>query len=311
MKYRIPALLVVAALALAAPLPTTSAPPPRDAQDEGAQTRGAFFATRPVAQNARPKKPVQKTRPGGTAKANPTPRPRPTPREGNENAGATHTSTGATETAAATTPPGTTPIGLGYTLFLCGENRTAVRVDPARKFRTGEAVRVRLETNTDGYLYIFNDDGAAVQMLYPHGRLGGENAISAHVPHQIPSTGDDCFRFTDNSRGVERLYVVVAREPLAGVPDAAGLVKYCAERKDACEWEAAQDVWARIQTDAKVPTLLSKSDELLGQSLSSGEREAGTRGLTLSRHDPAPAIIRMNASPSAKVFVTSIDLVRD
>src|SRR6185295_9341789 len=47
-------------------------------------------------------------------------------------------------------------IGLGVTLFLRDSNGLAVRVDPEHVFRKGDRVRVLLETNTDGYLYIFN-----------------------------------------------------------------------------------------------------------------------------------------------------------
>jgi hypothetical protein len=90
----------------------------------------------------------------------------------------------------------------------------AVRVDPARQFRAGEQIRIALETNSDGYLYIFHtENGANPQMLYPDVRLnGGANAVRAHVPYQVPSSLNDWFRF-DANPATERLYIVVARKP--------------------------------------------------------------------------------------------------
>ena len=54
------------------------------------------------------------------------------------------------------------------TLFTRDSNGLAIRVDPDHVFRKGDRVRVLLETNTDGYLYIFNqtNDGPVV-MIYP------------------------------------------------------------------------------------------------------------------------------------------------
>jgi hypothetical protein len=83
-----------------------------------------------------------------------------------------------------TTPVNARRIGLGVTLFMRDSNGLAVRVDPNHVFQKGDRVRVLLETNTDGYLYIFNttDDGPAT-MIYPHADLDeAGNYLQAHVP---------------------------------------------------------------------------------------------------------------------------------
>ncbi|HEX5708335.1 MAG TPA: DUF4384 domain-containing protein [Pyrinomonadaceae bacterium] len=321
MRHRSSAAFVLC-LTLAAAAVTTHVQPARAQDDpaEGEQTRGAFFATRPVANTARP---------GGQSKSQPSrpkpkPKPKPKPNTGGQsssqpkpNHGEGHGAGGGTsvppvEPGGANTFATSSRIGVGYTLFACGPDMTAAeRVAPDRRFATGERILVSLETNTDGYLYIFNDDGASAQMLYPHGRLGGENRVAAHVPVQIPTAAARvCFDFTDNSRPVERLYVVIARAPLAGVPEAESLVKYCAARDGACEWEVTPEVWARVRRDARERMTASRSDELLGKSPTERERESLTRGLTLSKAEPGPSIIRMNLSPGASVLVTSIDLAR-
>src|SRR5215211_6615178 len=90
----------------------------------------------------------------------------------------------------AATPVNARRIGLGVTLFMRDSNGSAVRVDPDHVFRKGDRVRVLLETNSDGYLYIFNttDDGAAT-MIYPHADLDeAGNYLQAHVPFEVPTS---------------------------------------------------------------------------------------------------------------------------
>src|SRR5690606_36573474 len=81
-------------------------------------------------------------------------------------------------------------IGLGLTLFMRDSNGMSVRVDPAHEVREGDRIRVLLETNAVGYLYIFNttNDGPPV-MIYPYPDLDeGGNYIQSHVPFEIPSS---------------------------------------------------------------------------------------------------------------------------
>jgi hypothetical protein len=69
-------------------------------------------------------------------------------------------------------------------------NGLAVRTDPSHIFQKGDRVRVLLETNTDGHLYIFNttNDGPPV-MIYPDADLDeAGNYLQAHVPFEIPSS---------------------------------------------------------------------------------------------------------------------------
>src|SRR3982750_2771356 len=51
-----------------------------------------------------------------------------------------------------------TPIGLGYSFFMRDQGGQAVRVDPAREFHAGDRIRLSLETNVDGYLYVFHTE---------------------------------------------------------------------------------------------------------------------------------------------------------
>ena len=207
------------------------------------------------------------------------------------------------------------PIGLGYTLFTLGDNGEAVRTNPARQFRTGEAIRISLESNTDGYLYIFHtENDGKPSMIFPDVRLnGGNNLVSAHVPYEIPSSQAASeelrwFVFKDPP-AEERLYVILTRQPLAGVPTGATLADFCLNKVNVCPWRPATAVWTEIKAaQGREQVAVSKvKDE--GRAQTSDERDATSRGLGLAIGAPQPSIIRMTASANSTMLVTAIDLI--
>ncbi len=201
-------------------------------------------------------------------------------------------------------------IGLGYSLYMRDDQGNAIRVDPSREFRAGDRIRLALETNTDGYLYIFHtENDGEPQMLYPDARLEkGDNRIEAHVPYEIPWNEpgvENWFKFDANPAN-ERLYVVVTREPLPGVPTGDQLVNYCGQNR--CPWRPPVGAWAQLKAsgEAKVGLVKSKS---YGQKQSQTEQVAVTRGIGLEQSAPEPSVIRMNASSNLPVLVTAVDLI--
>src|SRR5260370_4258628 len=195
-----------------------------------------------------------------------------------------------------------------------GANGRSVRVEPDHEFHNGDRVRISLEPNVDGYLYVFHTEGqGAPEMIYPDSRLdAGDNSIEAHVPLEVPS-GEESderlrwFQFYGNA-GTERLYVVVTREILPSVPIGSDLVMFCAANKDKCPWRPTPEVWTQIQeaSKAEVKVVTSKA---FGQSQTEKEKVATTRGLGLDQSAPQPSVIRMNAATSAPLLVTVLDLV--
>jgi len=205
-------------------------------------------------------------------------------------------------------------IGLGYTLFMRDPSGRSVRVEPGHEFHSGDRVRISLEPNVDGYVYVFHTEGIGpAEMIYPDARLdGGENWIEAHVPLEIPSSEETDERYHwfvfDNNPATERLYIVVTREPLPGVPTGEDLVKFCATSKDKCPWRPAAEIWTRVSdaTRAEVRIVTTKT---FGQPQTEKEKVATTRGLGLDTSAPQPAVIRMNAATNALVLVTVLDLI--
>jgi hypothetical protein len=206
-------------------------------------------------------------------------------------------------------------IGVGYTLFMRDETGEALRVSPRREFRSGEAIRLLVESNTDGYLYIFDaENDATPQLIFPNAKLKrGDNRIGAHVPYEIPSSKetDDNLRWFvfNDTPATERVYVVVSREPLADVPAGEALVRLCAESEQACAWKPTAQQWAGLKTaNARDQIAVSQlKDE--GRAQTTAEHEAATRGLGLSTDAPLPSVIYMIASSNANVLVTTVDLI--
>ncbi|HKP36580.1 MAG TPA: DUF4384 domain-containing protein [Pyrinomonadaceae bacterium] len=276
------------------------------AQQPDEAVRGAFLESRPKTTNLNAPSRRHRRRPSANKNANAN------------NSSATAMNVNAVNSNASAHMHGAKKslpaIGIGYTLFMRDSDGRGVRVEPTREFRNGDRVRIALETNTDGYLYIFDsEDGAPARMIYPDVRLdGGENWIEAHVPMEIPSSDESeerlrWFEFYGKPGG-DRIYVVLTREPLASVPISDELVAFCGLNKDKCPWQPPSDVWARIEKGAKANVKVATTKNF-GQAQTETEKVATTRGLGLDKSAPQPAVIRINASTSEPVLVTVLDLV--
>ncbi len=223
----------------------------------------------------------------------------------------------ATTTAATNRPPSRKAqpaIGLGYTIFMREPSGRALRVEPTREFRKGDRVRLALEPNVDGYLYIFgSENGAAPRMIFPDWHLdGGENWIEAHVPIELPSSeeAEEHLRWLvfEGDPATDRIYVVVTREPLTGVPTAEELVAFCGLNKDKCPWQPPAEVWSEIEKATKAQVKVATTQNF-GQAQTEREKVAMTRGLGLDKSMPQPSVIRINASTNEPMLVTVLDLV--
>ena len=273
------------------------------AQDQEEDVRGAFLTTRP--------KPVDKT------KSNPGQRPtrrRPKAQPaqpGDGGGGGTTAGAAAKAERAKATPQ---KLGVGLTLLSRDSLGLTVRVDPTRTFRKGDRVRVLLETNNDGYLYIFNTtNGGKPVMIYPNKELDeGGNYLQAHIPFEIPSStaSEERLRWLvfDEVAGNERLYFVFTREPLPGIPLEDELVAFCSDAKNTCPIQPGADLWAQLEKELDEPLRTSTASRF-GKAQTEPEREAIERGLGLSKQEPEPSLILMSASAKSGTLVTVLELV--
>lgn len=205
------------------------------------------------------------------------------------------------------------PVGLGYTIYLRSSDGDPISVDPNRVFKSGDAIRVTLEPNINGFTYIFHtENDGQPQMLYPDYRLNkGDNAVREHVPYEIPSSNDPDPRYRwfvfDENPATEKLFIVVSRVPLTDVPTREALLKIC-DQPNSCPWKPSTDIWKKVSSLNNVDVVASVSKEL-GKAQSKVERESINRSLGLMQDAPEPTIIRINNSTQNKMLVTSIDLI--
>jgi hypothetical protein len=278
------------------------------AQQSDEEVRGVFLSSRPKTTNPNPapRRRHQPPRNTNTSAA----------RNSNSGRNANITTTNANASFAnknANKAP-LSAIALGYTMFMRDVNGRAVRIDPTREFHNGDRIRISLEPNVDGYLYVFHTEGdGQPEMIFPDTRLeGGENWVEAHVPMDVPSTveTDERLKWLEfyGNAATEHLFVVLTREPLADVPIAETLTALCSANKKDCPWHPSVDVWTRIQQAAKADVKVVTSNAT-GQAQTDKEQVATTRGLGLDQTAPQPSVIRMSASSSAPVLVTTLDLV--
>lgn len=286
------------------------------AQQDEENVRGAFLTSRPKerpAQTSPTTKPVRR-RPR-TAPTTPGSKTKPADSSSTAPASSLNDSPASSDEKGNRKPQMSTQrMGLGVTLFTRDANGLAIRVDPSHEFRNGESVRILLETNSDGYLYIFNttNNGPPV-MIYPGPEIDeAGNYIQSHVPFEIPSSTAAeerlrWFRF-DEVAGSERLLFVFTREPLMGVPIEEDLITYCRDVKSPCSWKPSPEIWARLQKEMNVPMKTDKSQKY-GKAQTTSEHVASSRGIGLSQQDPEPSLIMMAVATGSKSLVTSLDLI--
>ncbi len=302
MSFKLPkALALPVILVFAAALPLAQEAQPRqDGQkviEDFVQTRGVIF------EEARKKKPAAKApsrprqgrkNPSASASA---------PKQGTKPADTTGAQT---SNASADAPK---PIGLGYTLFMNDEAANPVVVEASREFKAKDEIRVQLETNADGFLYIFHtEDGRDPQMLFPHVAIeAGRNWVAAHSRQFFPSDLTYSFIF-DEKPAAERFYFVLSRQPLRGVPTAEDLITFCGGVREDCHWKPGAAEWEKIKAGAAgVRAVEARNTQLA--NLRADSPLAGTRGLKLHKGEPAPAFVRMNERAEADILVATLDLV--
>jgi hypothetical protein len=209
-----------------------------------------------------------------------------------------------------------TAIGVGYTIYR-RRNRDdmyLVSVSPSTVFHYGDAIRIVLEPNADGYLYVFHrENEQEPTMIFPDARLNrGHNQIKAHVPYEVPSgmESDERLRwfYFDETPATERLYFVVTRNPMLGVPIGTNLISYCRTHAGACPLRPATDVWDLIRRTLEAPARTSLRNQFDEQQ-TRVEREAIARGFGLPKDAPEPSVVRVSASPGAQLLVTMVALI--
>lgn len=270
--------------------------------------RGAFLTSRP---KEKPASSAATTKP--SRRRHPTAPPQNSTGKTPEKHTGKPGPSGSTASSEPSKPVNSPRIGVGLTLFMRDSNGLAVRTDPDHVFQKGDRVRVLLETNADGYLYIFNttNNGPAT-MIYPSADLDeGGNYVQAHVPFEIPSSlaGEERLRWFafDEVAGTEQLFFVFTREPLKGVPLEDELLAFCRNSKESCPIKPSNEMWAALQKEMQEPLKTDRAQRY-GTTETQAEQQATTRGLGLAKDDPQPSLVMMASSPRS-TLITALELI--
>ena len=106
------------------------------------------------------------------------------------------------------------PLALKYRLLKRTLEGRYDEVDTDTVFRSGDKIRVSVESNDNGYLYIVQQGSSKTwNLLFPNEETeSGSNRIQRNREYDLPGGG----RFTfDEQPGAERLFIVLTRQPEA------------------------------------------------------------------------------------------------
>lgn len=117
-------------------------------------------------------------------------------------------------------PGSAKPLGLRYSLIQIIDG-LPVEAATDQVFHSGDRLRLRVEGNQEGYLYVVSRGSSGTwKPLFPNAEIAeGKNRIQARQPLDLPPRGH-AFAF-DQHPGEEQLFVVYSREPVA---DLDGLI---------------------------------------------------------------------------------------
>jgi len=107
--------------------------------------------------------------------------------------------------------PAAPPLGLKYTILKrSGEDLIEVPSDTV--FHAGDRIRISIETNQPGFLYIINRGSSGLwQPLFPSADVDdGNNHVDGFRDYLLPPKSRMVF---DETTGTERLFLVFSREP--------------------------------------------------------------------------------------------------
>ncbi|MEJ7615593.1 MAG: DUF4384 domain-containing protein [Pyrinomonadaceae bacterium] len=90
-------------------------------------------------------------------------------------------------------------------------NRKYVPVDPGQKFKEGDRIKIKFESNFDGHVYVINvTPSGERRFLFPF--PSKNNRVRAGQSYDIPRSGEYAF---DDEKGVEVIQVVMSRSQIA------------------------------------------------------------------------------------------------
>jgi hypothetical protein len=113
-----------------------------------------------------------------------------------------------------TTAPATGQyMGVTYWVDVVGKDGQRRRVTTDSVFRSGDRIKLAVQTNRSGFLYVINlGTSGRTHVLFPHpGVASGSNAVHAGQTYEVPAVG--AIRF-DDTPGEELVLIMLSPTPI-------------------------------------------------------------------------------------------------
>lgn len=125
---------------------------------------------------------------------------------------------GGAEIVQAATTTSATPLGLRYSIVLSRDNGPYQEVDTSSIFRSGDRLKINVESNDGAYLYVVaRGSSGNWSVIFPTAEVdNGNNFIAPFKSYTVPNPGRFYF---DNQAGEEKLFIVLSRKPEANFED--------------------------------------------------------------------------------------------
>lgn len=188
-------------------------------------------------------------------------------------------------------------LGIGYTLFKKNADGEFVRVGLKEVFKSGDSVRLLVETNLDGYLYIFSrEDGQPPLLLYPNSQVqNGKNFVPAHQAFWLPEEGEIEFDSIKNGPAQETLTLVFSEKLLPNLSPSNSL-------------EGTPIDLTQYNEVARATEVQQVGNLKIGLRLTA---EEGTRKVRIRKTAPSPAYILVNRDAGESRIVANIQLTHN
>jgi len=159
------------------------------------------------------------------------------------------------------------PLGLRYSVMKRDASGKFAEVDQDATFHSGDRIRLTVDTNTAGYLYVVMQGSSGNwRLLFPSADVdGGNNRIGKGMSQQIPPGDTGQFVFDDQS-GTEKLFLVLSRRPEADLDKLIYSITGTStesDRKLVASAKIGGDVVSRLRDEVKSRDLVfEKVDEI-------------------------------------------------
>jgi hypothetical protein len=192
------------------------------------------------------------------------------------------------------------PLGLRYSVLKRDEAGKFQEVNSDANFHSGDRIRVQVETNSSGYLYVVSQGSSgAWKLLFPSADVaGGSNLIQKGDTRVLPSAGDTgWWRFTDQP-GVEKLFVVLTRQP---EPDLDKLIySMGAPRNNAPEGNSGTSRTLVAQASVSDDVIARLRQQVSARDLVFEKVDADTGA---GKVEKAAYVVNPNATPDSRLVV--------